>query len=61
MRIAVIGVGPRGLSAFERIVSHAQRGGPSVEVLLIEPGPLGSGTHGTNHPDYVLLNTIAAQ
>nr|MDT0657164.1 FAD/NAD(P)-binding protein [Micromonospora sp. DSM 115978] len=61
MRIAVIGVGPRGLSALERIVSHARLPGPPVELLLIEPGELGSGTHDPNHPDYVLLNTIAGQ
>ena len=61
IRIAVIGVGPRGLSALERIISHTRAPGPPVEVTLIEPGELGVGLHRLNQPDYLLLNTIAAQ
>jgi FAD-NAD(P)-binding len=61
MRIAVIGVGPRGLSVLERVVSHARRPGPPVELLLIEPGDLGTGIHRPEQPGYLLLNTIAGQ
>jgi hypothetical protein len=61
MRIAVIGVGPRGLSVLERVVSHAQLDGPPIELLLIEPGELGTGIHRLKQPDYLLLNTIASQ
>src|SRR3954470_5755764 len=61
IRIAVIGVGPRGLSALERIISHTRVPGPPVELTLIEPGELGIGLHRLDQPDYLLLNTIAAQ
>lgn len=61
MRIAVVGVGPRGLSVLERVISHTRLSGPPVELLLIEPGELGTGIHGVKQPDYLLLNTIASQ
>ena len=61
MRIAVIGVGPRGLSVLERVISHTRRDGPPVELLLVEPGELGIGIHRLKQPDYLLLNTIASQ
>ncbi|MFJ6217107.1 FAD/NAD(P)-binding protein [Streptomyces sp. NPDC092296] len=61
VRIAVIGVGPRGLSVLERVVSHARLDGPPIELLLIEPGELGVGIHRVKQPDYLLLNTIASQ
>ncbi|MEW2069211.1 FAD/NAD(P)-binding protein [Streptomyces sp. NPDC007346] len=61
VRIAVIGVGPRGLSALERVISHTLQDGPPVELLLIEPGEPGVGMHDVKQPDYLLLNTIASQ
>lgn len=61
VRIAVVGVGPRGLSVLERVISHTRLGGASAELLLIEPGELGTGIHRVNQPDYLLLNTIASQ
>jgi len=61
VRIAVIGVGPRGLSVLERVVSHARASGPPIELLLIEPGELGVGIHSASQPDFLLLNTIASQ
>ncbi|MFE9477130.1 FAD/NAD(P)-binding protein [Streptomyces spororaveus] len=61
VRIAVIGVGPRGLSALERVISHTALDGSPVELLLIEPGELGVGIHEAKQPDYLLLNTIASQ
>jgi uncharacterized NAD(P)/FAD-binding protein YdhS len=61
MRIAVVGVGPRGASVLERVISHCRRTGPPVELLLVEPGDLGGGIHRPDQPDYLLLNTIAAQ
>jgi len=61
MRIAVVGVGPRGLSVVERVVSHTRAGGPPVELLLVEPGPLGIGVHDPQQPDHLLLNTVASQ
>jgi FAD-NAD(P)-binding len=61
VRIAVVGVGPRGLSVLERVISHARSEGPPIELLLIEPGELGAGIHAPEQPDYLLLNTIASQ
>ena len=61
LRIAVIGVGPRGLSVLERVISHSRLPGPPTELLLIEPGELGLGVHDVKQPDYLLLNTIASQ
>jgi hypothetical protein len=61
LRIAVVGVGYRGLSALERILSHACASGTPVEALLVEPGELGVGVHGRDQPDYLLLNTVASQ
>lgn len=61
LRIAVVGVGPRGLSVLERVVSHTQGAGRPVELVLVEPGELGSGVHPAKQPDYLLLNTIASQ
>jgi hypothetical protein len=61
VRIAVVGVGPRGLSVLERVISHTRLGGAPAELLLIEPGDLGTGIHRVNQPDYLLLNTIASQ
>ncbi|MDY7090579.1 MAG: FAD/NAD(P)-binding protein [Actinomycetota bacterium] len=61
MRIAVVGVGPRGLSVLERVIGHTAGDGPLVELLLIEPGELGIGAHHPKQPDYLLLNTIAGQ
>lgn len=61
VRIAIIGVGPRGLSALERIGAHARRDGPPIELVLVEPGRLGVGIHQPEQPDYLLLNTICSQ
>ncbi|WP_418153349.1 FAD/NAD(P)-binding protein [Actinoalloteichus caeruleus] len=61
MRVAVIGVGPRGLSVLERVISHTSLPGPPIELLLIEPNELGVGVHDIRQPDYLLLNTIVAQ
>lgn len=61
VRIAVVGVGPRGLSVLERVISHTRRDGSAAELLLIEPGELGTGVHRVEQRDYLLLNTIASQ
>jgi FAD-NAD(P)-binding len=60
-RIAVVGVGPRGLSVLERVISRTRGPGAPVELVLVEPGELGIGIHRPEQPDYLLLNTIAAQ
>lgn len=62
--VAVIGLGSRGLSVLERIVTLAKRAGPgagTVRVDLVDPRGDGAGVHATDQPDYLLLNTTAAQ
>ncbi|MEV4824275.1 FAD/NAD(P)-binding protein [Micromonospora sp. NPDC049274] len=62
LRIAVVGCGPRGLSAVERVSAYA-RSAPDrpVELIVVEPGVPGVGIHHTDQPDYLLLNTVAGQ
>ena len=62
--VAIVGLGSRGLSVLERIVTHAKRAGPAAggfRVHLIDPTGAGAGVHGTGQPDYLLLNTTCAQ
>jgi uncharacterized NAD(P)/FAD-binding protein YdhS len=62
--VAVIGLGSRGLSVLERIVTLAKRAGPDagpVRVEVIDPRCDGAGVHTTDQPDYLLLNTTSAQ
>ncbi|WP_029288534.1 FAD/NAD(P)-binding protein [Cellulomonas sp. HZM] len=61
-RIAVVGVGPRGLAVLERVLAWARTGRFAVTVDLYEPAEhLGVGIHGTDQPEYLLLNTVCAQ
>lgn len=61
LRISVVGVGPRGLSVVERILSYSELTGQEVDLRLFEPRTLGVGVHSQNQPDYLLLNTVAGQ
>jgi len=59
LRIAIVGLGPWGVCALERIVTTARqelRPGVDVAVHVIEPGTPGSGVYDVNQPDYLLLN-----
>jgi uncharacterized NAD(P)/FAD-binding protein YdhS len=61
---AIIGLGSRGLSVLERIVTLAKRAGPaagSVLVEVIDPSCSGAGVHDPWSPDYLLLNTTCSQ
>ncbi len=62
LRIGIVGLGSRGLSVLER-VTHLAGGRPDlpIEVLVFEPAEPGVGVHGTDLPDYLVLNTIAEQ
>ncbi|MCI0687689.1 MAG: FAD/NAD(P)-binding protein [Sporichthyaceae bacterium] len=62
--VAIVGLGSRGLSVLERVVTlsrttAATTGGVRVE--LIDPDCDGAGVHGTGQPDYLLLNTTCGQ
>ena len=64
LRIAIVGVGPWGLCALERVVTLARMDLPrgiDVAVHLVEPGTPGSGVYDINQPDYLLLNNPCGQ
>ena len=59
LRIAIVGLGPWGVCALERVVTTARqelRPGFDVAVHVIEPGTPGSGVYDVSQPDYLLLN-----
>ncbi|OLL30996.1 hypothetical protein BTH42_14590 [Burkholderia sp. SRS-W-2-2016] len=62
LNVGIIGLGSRGLSVLERLITLSRHlRGREVRVCIFEPGELGTGAHGTCQPDYLLLNTIAGQ
>ena len=64
VRIAIVGLGPWGVCALERLVTAARGGlrpGLEVEVHVIEPGTPGSGVYDVAQPDYLLLNNACGQ
>ncbi|MFI5781866.1 FAD/NAD(P)-binding protein [Nocardia sp. NPDC051570] len=64
LRIAVVGVGPRGLSFFERLCANAVRGDARVEteIYLIDSTRVGTGqVWRTDQSRHLLMNTVAAQ
>lgn len=64
VKIAIVGLGPWGICALERIVSTARRGlrpGLEVEVHVVEPEVPGSGVYDVSQPDYLLLNNPCGQ
>jgi hypothetical protein len=64
LRMAIVGLGPWGLCALERVVTLARGAmprGAQVAVHVIEPGPPGSGVYDVTQPDYLLLNNPCGQ
>lgn len=64
LKIAIVGLGPWGVCALERIVTTARqnRGRTRrVEVHVVEPSVPGSGVYDTSQPDYLLLNNPCGQ
>lgn len=64
LRIAIVGLGPWGVCALERVVTIARqdlRPGVDVAVHVIEPGTPGSGVYDVTQPDYLLLNNPCGQ
>ncbi len=64
LRIAIVGVGPWGLCALERVVTLARQElprGVDVAVHVIDPGTPGSGVYDVTQPDYLLLNNPCGQ
>ena len=64
LRIAIVGMGPWGLCALERVVTLARQDlprGVDVAVHVVEPGTPGSGVYDITQPDYLLLNNPCGQ
>lgn len=62
LNVGIVGLGSRGLSVLERIVSLSRHlRGRRLRICIFEPNEPGTGIHQTNQPDYLLLNTIAHQ
>ena len=62
--VAIVGLGSRGLSVLERVVTLAKLAGPGagrVQVEVVDPSCDGAGVHATDQPDYLLLNTTCSQ
>jgi uncharacterized NAD(P)/FAD-binding protein YdhS len=59
--VTIIGMGPRGLSVFERIAAIAGSRQLLLDIILVEPGECGPGVHGMRQPQHLLINTIASQ
>jgi uncharacterized NAD(P)/FAD-binding protein YdhS len=62
--VAIVGMGPWGLAALERLISGAlaeTRPTRSLIIHVVEPSTPGPGIFGTDLPDYLLLNTPCGQ
>ncbi len=61
--ICIIGLGPKGLTVLERLISHAKKEDYSGKMVinLIEPGIIGLGIYNLKQPDFWLLNTVCSQ
>lgn len=62
-RIAIIGMGPRGISLLEHLLKQVDGGHlpRQIEVLMIDPGPCGEGSHPSVQYEDLLVNTVASQ
>jgi hypothetical protein len=64
LRIGIVGLGPWGLCALERLITTARQGlpeGSALEIHIVEPGSPGSGVYDQTQPDYLLLNNPCGQ
>jgi uncharacterized NAD(P)/FAD-binding protein YdhS len=62
VEVSIVGLGPWGLCALERLVDAARRTPESdVVVHVVEPGRPGGGMYSLDHPDYLVLNTPCGQ
>ncbi|MBH2008580.1 MAG: FAD/NAD(P)-binding protein [Xanthomonadaceae bacterium] len=63
IRIAIIGLGPRGLTVLERMLEHAHRLPIDVRLQIeaYDDGAAGEGSHRSDQPEHLLINTVASQ
>lgn len=61
--IAILGMGPRGLSILERICAlHTQYAqNEHIHVVILDRNAMGVGAHSLSQPDHLLVNTVACQ
>jgi hypothetical protein len=61
-KIAIIGLGPRGLNVLERIIAYARAEREiSLAVHIFDPNLPGAGVHDVSQPEHLIVNTIACQ
>ena len=62
-KIAIIGLGPRGISVFDRIIAFARNDASAtpIELYLFDSKEFGPGCHTTDQADHLLVNTVACQ
>lgn len=63
IHITIAGMGPRGLSVLERMLEHAHRLPSSVrlQIDVVDPRECGQGSHPSDQPEQLLINTLASQ
>jgi uncharacterized NAD(P)/FAD-binding protein YdhS len=63
MRVAIVGCGPKGLFALERVLAHAGRVESPLEIDVFDPDPNpGAGpVYGPGQPDYLRMNYSSRQ
>ncbi|KPN87675.1 FAD/NAD(P)-binding protein [Pseudomonas nunensis] len=63
IKVAIIGMGPRGLTVLERMLEHARTlpAGKRLQVEIFDRRPLGEGVHDSQQPDHLLINTVSSQ
>ena len=65
IHIAIIGLGPRGLSVFERFIANFQEFSSAIDaninLHLFDSNMPGVGCHSIEQPEYLLVNTVASQ
>jgi hypothetical protein len=59
--IAILGVGPWGLCAFERLVAHLRAQPAALRrstLHLVDPRPFGTGIYEPDQPDFLVMNNM---
>lgn len=62
-KIAIIGLGPRGISVLDRIIAYARNDAAAtpLSLYLFDGKEFGPGCHTTDQGDHLLVNTVACQ
>jgi len=63
VHIAIIGMGPRGLTVLERVIAQARAREDKrpITIHVLDPQAHGHGVHLPEQPDHLLVNTVAEQ